>query len=1015
MRIPTFVRSGLIIALVFLFLTALPVLANPLPTVTLNVPANPSLGEAFTFTATFDNTGTTTGYGPFIDVVLPASGADGNDGITFIDATYLGLPVDSTRSVIPVSGCVNHPFLVDNTNTPLQVCGTPGDELIVLTLPFGSYTPDQPPVSVDVNVQIDVNADVNTPLNIYGRGGFRFGADPLNNPCCDSPIVTPVTPNSGGWGGAPATPVILRPSKSYLGTADEPEAGFIDNPNEVVTGPNANNGATPVQYEIVVDIANGQQITNVNITDLLPAGMLFDQIISVVPAGSNPGVGAIVPNNTNLAITWAAPVTGTAATDDIRIVIQVFMDNVTTNGVPQSITNQFDVDANWQPVDPRDALADVGTAGAANAPLVLARALAMQKSSVVVGGGPRVPGSTIRYTLAFQVSDYFAFDNVNIADTLSDGMTFLPGTAFITVNGGGVNVNNAPIAPAVTNNPDGSTLLNFDVSTAIGAPLIGGCIDPVAGTANPTCAGFNANALTEGTITFDINIAEAFTSVTPGATINVDQGDRFRNGATVDADALNTQTFAPLGFQVSDNALETFQLDRGLPEKFIFAVNNVLCPACANQVEAGDIVTYRIRYSSPTSDFEDLVLTDFLPSPIFDVSDPDANNTAGPAFNSPPVPAPAINTPPPPGVIWYSQNDTFSGLFPAVTPVVTINAASNSLSITYGDHDDPTNQASVIDLIFSVVATSDPFASGLTLANHISATEGSTNAGPDRGDAIAALNATQPLLVMRKGAVATDNINAVFVPPNASPVPFNPPGTGGLPWTGTISSDALDNIDINSDLEGLNPGDTVTFAIVIENLGNGAAFDVVINDVLPPGFTIPPGGLNLNITNGAGTPVGFVGNPGDLFNGGLELVDPGTGVCQQFNPNSGTNIIVLTYELTIDGTVAIPSALQNTANVTQFAAQDGFGAFANNIAGGVLSDSSTAVVGFFADLNNGGTSGADFLAQLGVSELPATGDSPLSLWRLPMFILLGILISYAVQALFGMRQAVFRVIINVFR
>ncbi|MEQ8673097.1 MAG: hypothetical protein RLP44_16750 [Aggregatilineales bacterium] len=1015
MRIPTFVRSGLIIALVFLFLCASPVLATPLPTVTLNVPANPSLGEAFTFVATFDNTGTTTGYGPFIDLVLPATGVDGDDGITFIDATYLGIAVESSRSVIPASGCVNHPFLVDSTNTPLQVCGTPGDELIVLTLPFGSYTPDQPPLAIDVNAQININADVNAPLNIYGRGGFQFGIDPLNNPCCDAPIVTPVTPNSGGWGGAPATPVILRPSKNYLGTADETEAGFIDNPNEAVTGPNGSGGATPIQYEIVVDVANAQQITNVNITDLLPAGMLFDQIISVVPAGSTPGVGAILPNNTNLSITWAAPITGTAATDEIRIVIQVFMDNVTTNGVPQSITNQFDVDANWQPIDPRDALADVGTAGAANAPLVLARALAMQKSSTVVGGGPRAPGSTIRYTLAFQVSDYFAFDNVTIADTLSDGMTFVLGSAFITVNGGGVAVNNVGIVPALTNNPDGSTLLNFDVSGAIGAPLIGGCIDPVAGTANPTCAGFNANALTLGTITFDILIEEVFTLVTAGATINIDQGDLFRNGATVDADALNTQTFAPLGFQVSDNALETFQLDRGLPAKFIFAVNNVLCPACANQVEAGDIVTYRIRYDSPTSDFEDLVLTDYLPSPIFDVSDPDADNVAGPAFNSPPIPAPAINTPPPAGAIWYSQNDTFNALFPAVTPIVAINAASNSLSVTYGDHADPLNQASVIDLLFSVVATSDPFASGLTLANHISASEGSTNAGPDRGDAVAALNATQPLLVMRKGAVSTDNVNAVFIPPNPSPVPFNPPGTGGLPWTGTISSDALDNIDINSDLEGLNPGDTVTFAIVIENLGNGAAFDVVINDVLPPGFVIPPGGLNLNITNGAGVPVGFIGNPGDLFSGGLELVDPGTGVCQQFNPNSGANVIVLTYELTIDGTVAIPSALQNTANLTQFAAQDGFAAFANNIAGGTLSDSAAAIVGFLADLNNGGTSGADFLAQLGVSELPATGDSPLSQWRLPLFMLLGILLSVVFQTLFRMRHKAMRFIIYALR
>ncbi len=986
--------SVLIIVVTLLFSVQVAT-ATPVPSVTLNVPATPSLGEAFDFTVTFDNAGTSTGYGPFVDLVLPASGIDGDDGISFVNATYLGEVVEFERRIIPANGCLNHPFLVDSLNNPLEVCGTPGDELIVLTLPFGSYTPNQPTVPVTINAQISPNADASATLNIYGRGGFRFGLDPLNNPCCDAPIVSPVTPNSGGWLGAPATPVVLRPSKDYLGTADEPEAGFIDTPDEAVTGPNGNGGTTPIQYELVVDVANGQQVTNVSITDLLPAGMRFDEIISITPAGSTPGVGAIVPNNTNLTITWAAPINGTPAPDEIRAVIQVMFDNVTTNGTPQGITNQFDVSADWQPPDPRDALAAVGTAGAQNAPLVLARALAMQKSSVVVGGGPRIPGATIRYTLAFQVSDYFAFDNVTISDTLSDGLGFVANSAVITVNGGGVALNNAPIVPGVINNPDGSTVLNFDVSGAIGAPLIGGCIDPVNGTANANCAVFNANALTQGTITFDVDIAQAFTSVTPGATINIDQGDRFRNGATVTADSLDPLTFAPQGFSVTDNALETFNLERGLPEKFIFAVNNIICPACANQVEPGDIVTYRITYESPTSDFEDLILTDFLPAPIFDVNDPDANGVAGPVWNTSPITAPAINTAPPPGVIWYSTTDTFSGLFPAVMPTVNFSALNNSLSVTYGDHEDALNRTSTIDLLFSVVATTDPFASGLTLANHISASEGSTNAGPASGNAIAALNASQPLLTMRKGAISTDNPNTNFIPPITGPVPFDPPGTGGVPWTGVISSNGLNGADINSDLEGLDPGDTVTFAIVIENVGGGAAFDVIVNDVIPPGYVIPPGGINLNINNGDGTAIGFVGNPNDLFNGGLELVDPGTGVCQQFTPNTGENIVVITYELTVDGSVIVPSALRNTANITQYSNQDGIGQTANHVDNrelGAFSDTADAIVGLLADLN--AQSGEDFIAALGVETLPATGDSPLSRWRLAVFALLGMLILW---------------------
>ena len=52
---------------------------------------------------------TQTGYGPFIDLILPATGADGagaavDDGISFVSATYLGLPVTATVLTFIASG-----------------------------------------------------------------------------------------------------------------------------------------------------------------------------------------------------------------------------------------------------------------------------------------------------------------------------------------------------------------------------------------------------------------------------------------------------------------------------------------------------------------------------------------------------------------------------------------------------------------------------------------------------------------------------------------------------------------------------------------------------------------------------------------------------------------------------------------------------------------------------------------------------------------------------------------------
>ena len=135
------------------------------------------------FTVTFDNaSGADTGYGPFVDLLFPVNGADGAagtdtpDGIVFIGATYLGASADRRRVDLPRcrrrDGCVNHPYARDTTGAFVQVCGTAGDTLVVLQLPFGSFTPTQPPAVVVVGATMSNLADVGTPLTI--RGARRF-------------------------------------------------------------------------------------------------------------------------------------------------------------------------------------------------------------------------------------------------------------------------------------------------------------------------------------------------------------------------------------------------------------------------------------------------------------------------------------------------------------------------------------------------------------------------------------------------------------------------------------------------------------------------------------------------------------------------------------------------------------------------------------------------------------------------------------------------------------------------
>ncbi len=159
-----------------------------MPTASLTLAARTLIGEVINFTVGFDNTSATdTGYGPFVDLFLPATGADGagaatDDGLTFVSATYLGSAVTSTSLTFNASGQATHPYARDVSGNPVVVSGTTGDQLVVLQLPFGSFTPAQPPAPIAVRAQLSNLADDGTALQVRARGGFRFGNDALDNP-----------------------------------------------------------------------------------------------------------------------------------------------------------------------------------------------------------------------------------------------------------------------------------------------------------------------------------------------------------------------------------------------------------------------------------------------------------------------------------------------------------------------------------------------------------------------------------------------------------------------------------------------------------------------------------------------------------------------------------------------------------------------------------------------------------------------------------------------------------------
>jgi LPXTG-site transpeptidase (sortase) family protein len=946
------------------------------PVVSLNLPSTQFLGEDVTFTVTFDNENSVPGYGPIVDLIIPSNGADGAqntnpplDGLTFVSAAYLGVTVEATAQTFPGSGavtCVNHPYIVDNTGAPVQVCGDAGDTFVALRLPFGSFTPDQPPLSVQVTLSMSDLADLGVPLTVQARGGYQFGYTPENDFCCgDDPSLT-----LSSFVNSSVTPTVMTLDKSYAGPANTSA--------ETATGPNFAR-----QYTVAVDIAQGQTITNLTITDSLPNNEQYVPTATASPGGytlvDEPVTGAAQnPPDNDLVVRWSS-VTGGAGANDASTTFSFFVprdlasppggrviDATTGNSV--SSCNDASVSGTWTPIDPRDLPASVQTIDPGGCEHTLTdRSVATQKD--VSYSGTLAPGTTMVYTIQVQASDFFAFDGLSLTDVISDGQHFDAGfTPTMAISGNGFSLSAAGMTnytvvsnkdltdgppPPPPENPatDGTTTVTFAISSeqalrantelpaglarnhALAGRLLGGCV-PLAGSASPDCGSYDDGGTTV-TITFQTVVDEDFTDDYPSGDWSVDQGDILRDRETVIGNVLDTLTFAATGSTEDDDATTSRTIDTGSLAKSIYAVNGTAPIGSPIRVKPGDTVTYRITYVMPTSDEENLEFTDYLPLPIFDATEITNFDNVGQSGQPSVIPAAAHAN--------FGPTDTFF-TYSGISPTLTTNSTNNRVDFFYGDYDDLRDQSTTVDLLFTVTVSAEPFADGLYLTNQAHAIEGSTNGGEVPSDSIVQLVLTEPVLTTTKSVVATDNPSpgVTFTP--SLPIAFSAPGSSGPRWLDTINSNLLASTPIDSDISGVDANDLITFAILVENSGSSinGAFDIVLQDVFDSSaFEFPTIGdaasLNLQVYYGNGTgPIPYDGltsscsatadgDPcgGDLFEDGIKLVDPvGEGVCSKHDPNLGNNVIVITYDLRVKSDIA-PGTYTNTGSLVNYSGSEG--------------------------------------------------------------------------------------------
>jgi LPXTG-site transpeptidase (sortase) family protein len=92
---------------------------------------------------------------------------------------------------------------------------------------------------------------------------------------------------------------------------------------------------------------------------------------------------------------------------------------------------------------------------------------------------------------------------------------------------------------------------------------------------------------------------------------------------------------------------------------------------------------------------------------------------------------------------------------------------------------------------------------------------------------------------------------------------------------------------------------------------------------MPSIYAIPASGLNLQIYYGNGTGPIAIEPGGNLFAQGIKLVDPvGKGVCDEYNPNLGNNVILITYDLQVQANIT-PGVYTNTGRLDHYSSTEG--------------------------------------------------------------------------------------------
>ena len=482
-------------------------------------------GDSFCIDAPVVNTGAP-GFGPYLQLIVPT-------GLTFNSSSLFGATISPINAGIFPPSPTNQ--LLDSIILQ-PVTGPEGQTLILLQPPIGSVVTGGPALDIEICFTIDVVSPVNVAMNVEITPVYQFGDT--------------ATGDNGAIIGLPVsfavTPILIVFNK----TNNTPES-------ERPPGP-----SWPVTYNLIAQVASANTINNLLISDILPTNFVLD-VASVSVIG---GIGCSVSTGPVLLVNCAS-VTGTGGADITITYTGFYADVLDENLCSTDIaTNNASLDGMF--------------AGLAISTLTSTNSVQVEHFSIQKSATPStalVPGMTVTFSLNMQLTDFAVANDLQLADILPDGYTFIPGSEVSSFGAINATVNN--------NIPsNGATTLNFDV-TAVTSDIAAGTALSLTYQASINAAYFNGEpVVASDSLTNSVSSSSSLTAGAMGCT----------------DDSLASVVISP-----------------------VIIIKEVIT---IGPYQPGDTVTYRLSLDVPSGDTNNIVFTDFFPLPVFFASSIDVLN-----------------------------------------------------------------------------------------------------------------------------------------------------------------------------------------------------------------------------------------------------------------------------------------------------------------------------------------------------------------------------------------------------